>query len=84
MRAVQVFLTSGSHFLSNAEWGCLDGEHKAWLLVETENRKEAMRILPSYLQQNARIIQLNKFSRKDMDEAVLEGIMSTLCLFKKL
>jgi hypothetical protein len=28
-RAIQVFLQTGSHFLVNADGGCLDGEHKA-------------------------------------------------------
>jgi len=34
VNAVRVFLQTGSHFLANADWGCHDGEHKAWLLVE--------------------------------------------------
>ena len=29
MRAIHVFLTSGSHFVTNAEWGCMDGDHHA-------------------------------------------------------
>ncbi|NIV38398.1 MAG: hypothetical protein GWN58_55960, partial [Anaerolineae bacterium] len=38
LRAVQTFLQTGSHFLMNADWGCSDGEHKAWLMLETESR----------------------------------------------
>jgi len=34
-RAVKVFLDSGSHFLTHADWGCKDGEHKAWLFMRT-------------------------------------------------
>ena len=72
VRAVQVFLTSGSHFVTNAEWGCKDGDHKAWLIVETENKEAAMRILPAAYQQNAKIIKINKFTRKDMEEKLLD------------
>lgn len=72
MQAVQIFLATGSHFLSNAEWGCKDGEHKAWLTVEIESREAAKRILPSAFKDSAKIIRLNKFTRKEMDGAVLD------------
>ena len=45
-KVIQVFLSSGSHFLSNAEWGCGDGVHNAWMIVDTANRQEAMAIVP--------------------------------------
>lgn len=69
-RAVQDFLTSGSHFVTNAEWGCKDGNHKAWLIIETENKDEALRILPPAYKANAIITKINKFTRKDMEEAL--------------
>jgi len=28
-RAVKVFLSTGPHFFTHADWGCKDGEHKA-------------------------------------------------------
>ena len=71
-QAVQVFLDSGSHFVTNAEWGCMDGDHKAWLIVEIENKEAAMRLLPSSFQADAKIIKINKFTRKDMDEVILD------------
>ncbi len=71
-RAVRDFLASGSHFVTNAEWGCKDGNHKAWLIIEAENKDEAMRILPSSYKVNAIITKISKFTRKDMEET-LEG-----------
>jgi hypothetical protein len=47
--AVQVFLTTGSHFLKNADWGCLDGEHKGWIIVELDNKEEARNIFDEIL-----------------------------------
>jgi hypothetical protein len=35
--AVRILLTTGSHFLTRADFGCLDGEHKAWITVEGES-----------------------------------------------
>jgi hypothetical protein len=69
-RAVLDFLASGSHFVTNAEWGCKDGNHKAWLIIETKNKEEAMRILPSAYKVNASITKINKFTRKDMEETL--------------
>jgi hypothetical protein len=71
-RAVKDFLASGSHFVTNAEWGCKDGNHKAWLIIEVENKDQAMRILPPAYRENAIITTINKFTRKDMEET-LEG-----------
>ena len=45
-QAIRLFLNTGSHFMTNADWGCLDGEHKAWIVLETEDKHEARNILP--------------------------------------
>jgi hypothetical protein len=68
MRASYIFKRSGSHFVTHAEWGYLDGEYKAWLVAETENKREAMRILPSAYRQSAKIILLKKISRTSTDD----------------
>jgi len=61
-RAVQVFLSTGSHFLSNAEWGCMDGVHSAWMIVEVDSKAEALGIVPPAFRQETRIVGLNRFS----------------------
>jgi hypothetical protein len=63
IRAVYIFKHSGSHFLTHANWGCHDGEHKAWLFAETDNKEDAMRILPIAYRQNAKITEIKNFSR---------------------
>ena len=62
IRAEYIFSRSGSHFITHADWGCLDGEHKAWMIAETESKEEAMCILPSAYRQNAKITQINNLS----------------------
>ena len=69
-RTVQDFLASGSHFVTNAEWGCKDGDHKAWLIIEIESREAALRILPASYKAKAKITKINKFTRKDMEETI--------------
>ena len=61
-RIVQVFLQSGSHFLSNAEWGCMDGDHRAWIIVDVPTKEDARAIVPPTFRAKARIVGLNTFS----------------------
>ena len=58
---------TGSHFLANADWGCHDGEHKAWLLVEVENKDQALQIVPPAFRSEAKIIKLHTFTREEME-----------------
>jgi hypothetical protein len=68
LRAVEVFLKSGSHFLTHADWGCMDGEHKAWITLEADSRENAKSVLPPAYRSQARIIRLNTFSLEEIDE----------------
>jgi hypothetical protein len=65
--AVSVFLSSGSHFLTNADWGCLDGEHKAWFIIEVDNKEQALQIVPPAFRKDTRVIRLTRFTTKDFE-----------------
>ncbi len=67
-RVVEIFLKSGSHFLTHADWGCLDGEHKAWIVADVKSREEARSILPPAMRSEARIVQLNFFTMEEIEE----------------
>jgi hypothetical protein len=67
-RAIQLFLKTGSHFLTHADWGCMDGEHKAWTIAEVESKEEALYILPPVFRSQARIVQLSKFTLEEIEE----------------
>jgi hypothetical protein len=64
-KAIEVFLRTGSHFLTHADWGCKDGDHKAYLTVDVETRDEARAIVPAQYRAGARVVQLNKFTMDD-------------------
>jgi hypothetical protein len=70
-KAVKVFLDTGSHFLSNAEWGCRDGVHKAWLILDLDSREQARAILPPGFRSQAKIVKLNRFTMAEIDELML-------------
>jgi hypothetical protein len=65
-KAVQVFLQTGSHFLARADWGCVDGEHKAWIVVEVPDKATARNILPSLYRPTAKIVELSRFTSEDL------------------
>lgn len=69
-RAVRVFLETGSHFMTNADWGCSDGEHKAWFVVEVDTREEAKQILPPGFRLQAKIIELTRFTLADRETSL--------------
>ncbi len=68
-QAIQIFLQTGSHFLTHADWGCYDGEHKAWITVDVENKEEARLILPSLFRQTAKITELTNFTTEEFLKA---------------
>ena len=71
-RVVDVFLKSGSHYLSRADWGCRDGEHKSWMIVDVDSKDEARRILPPVFRQTAKIVQLNCFTVEEIEDILSE------------
>ena len=71
-RVVQIFLTTGSHFLTHADWGCMDGVHSAWITVDVDSKHDALAILPPALRSHARVIGLNRFSLDQIDPILRE------------
>src|SRR5260221_2530586 len=67
-RAVETLLTAGSHFLTHADWGCKDGEHKAWIIVEVASKDAARAIVPPAFRSEAKIVQLNAFSLPEIED----------------
>ena len=70
VQAVQAFLNSGSHFVTNADWGCRDGDHRAWIIVDMESKEEARAIVPPVFRSQAKIVGLNSFTLQDLEAIV--------------
>ena len=67
IRAVEALVKTGSHFLTNADWGCKDGAHKCWIIVEVENKEQARAIVPPAFRSQATVVQLNSFSLEEVE-----------------
>ena len=72
--AIRLFLQSGSHFMTHADWGCGDGEHKAWIILDVDSKEDAREILPPAFRRQAKITLLSRFALDEKDGKVaLEG-----------
>ena len=69
-RAVQFFLRTGSHFMTRADWGCSDGVHKAFIVVDVDSKDEALQLVPAIFRSQANIVGLNKFTMEEIDEVL--------------
>ena len=69
-RAIKVLLETGSHFLTHAEFGCHDGVHKAWIMVEVDSRDEARNILPPVYRRDATVVELCRFGLQELDDLI--------------
>lgn len=71
-RVVKVFLETGSHYLTHAEWGCDDGVHSAYVIVEAQDRDEARMIVPPSHRDQANVVHLKKYRVSDIDELLAD------------
>ena len=69
-RVVQVFLATGSHYLTHAEWGCMDGVHKAWMIVEVSDKAEALGVVPPAYRGDATVVRLTHFKLDKIEETI--------------
>jgi hypothetical protein len=69
-RAIRVLLESGSHFLTHADFGCDDGVHKAWIVVEADSKDAARTTLPPIYRREATIVQLCKFGLEELPDLI--------------
>lgn len=68
IRAVRDILEMGSHFTTHAEFGCPDGVHTGWIVVEASSHAEARQVLPPRDRQAARVVRLRRFRLDELDE----------------
>jgi hypothetical protein len=65
-RALAAIEETGSHFVTNAEWGCDAGVHVGWLVIELEDRAQALQLVPPQLRTMARVVELSRITKEDI------------------
>ncbi|WP_025763730.1 hypothetical protein [Dyadobacter tibetensis] len=72
MHVINVFLSSGSHVISKAHWGCKDGVHKLWFIYDFDDKEQALRSIPALMRADATIVELNQFRVEDVRQYAQE------------
>jgi hypothetical protein len=52
-------------YLHHFEWGCHDGVHTGWAIIETDNIEHARQIVPWRVREKARIVKIEKYEGED-------------------
>ncbi len=55
-------------YITHFDWGCMDGEHTGWAIIEAGNANEAKMVVPPSQRPTTRVIRLNKFSPSDIQK----------------
>ena len=64
---LDAFVKAGSHYMTRAEWGCLDEDHRSWAIVEAMDDAQARFMVPPVLRPNAKVIRLFEFTSEHID-----------------
>ena len=56
-------------FITHFDWGCKDGVHTGWAIVEADSAKEALMVVPSAERSSATVVHLVKFGPRDTEAA---------------
>ena len=68
-------------YLAHLDWGCYDGVHIGWAVIEAENLAQARLAVPPLARTKARVVRLNKFTAGDMAKlhAKKTAVAQTTC-----
>ncbi len=58
--------------ITHFDWGCADGNHTGWVIIEAESKGEAMMVVPSYQRHTSYAVKLTKFSPEDIRQMHIE------------
>jgi hypothetical protein len=67
LEALNEVLAQGEDILDQYNWGCLSGHHRGWVIVEAESESAARSMLPPNARDKARVVEVNKFTRKEVE-----------------
>ena len=64
VKAIEQVLVLGH--ITHFDWGCMDGDHTGWAIVDAESHSHALMSVPSFLRHKARAVKLTKFSPEEV------------------
>lgn len=65
---MKVLLETGSHFITNACYGCMDNDHTARFIILMESKDGALMVVPPAYRQKTKVVRLTNFSREEVEK----------------
>lgn len=62
LKALDETLAKCPEILEKFVWGCTQGEHAGWAYIEAEDKDDACAIIPEFLQEKAKVTEVNKLT----------------------
>jgi len=53
-------------YITHFDWGCMDGDHTGWVVLEAETMQQALMVVPAMQRNKAKTVKLVKFSPADI------------------
>jgi len=70
LRGLEAIAKHGAHLITQAEFGCSDGVHVGWLIVDVDGREEAKQLVPPQYRADARVVELRQWSKKQIEDMI--------------
>lgn len=64
LKALQQIEAAG--YLTHFDWGCEDGDHTGWAIIEAESKSQALMVVPSAQRPKAHAVRIVKFSSEEV------------------
>jgi hypothetical protein len=67
IRSLKYIAAYSTHVLNQSWFGCGVGVHVGWLTVEGESKPEALNVIPPPERRDARVTEVRRFTREELD-----------------
>jgi hypothetical protein len=71
--AVDHFRKYHMNFMTHFEWGCKDGDHNAYAIIEAESHEHAVMAVPPAFRGKAKAIKVVRFTEDDFKKDQHKG-----------
>jgi len=62
LKALDEELAKGPKVLGKFEYGCMAGDHTGYAIIDAKTREDAVKLVPTFLQNSAKIVEVAKFT----------------------
>jgi len=69
-KAVMQFRQYNAGFFTHFEWGCLDNDHNAYVIIDAENHETAKMSVPTLFREKTKVVKLTNFDPMKTEDRI--------------